>query len=99
MAPKSQTKIKTHFPHDFKEDRHKFFSQFSILNLCSEMYFLSEQFIRQFFPISDSKLMFWNVFFEGAIYTKIFFPISDSKLMFSNVFFEGAIYLKVMVAH
>ena len=24
--------------------------------------------------------MFWNVFFEGAIYTQIFFPNSDSKL-------------------
>ena len=45
-----------------------------------------------------SKLMFWNVFFEGAIYIKKFFPISDSKLMFWNVFFEGAIYLKFMIA-
>ena len=42
--------------------------------------------------------MFWNVFFEGAIYIKNFFPISDSKLMFWNVFFEGAIYLKFMIA-
>ena len=43
--------------------------------------------------------MFWNVFFEGAIYgcwlggyTQIFFQIQYSKLMFWNVFFEGAIY-------
>ena len=43
--------------------------------------------------------MFWNVFFEGAIYVKKFFPISDSKLMFWNVFFEGAIYLEFMVAN
>ena len=41
--------------------------------------------------------MFWNVVFEGAIYTQIFFPISDFKLMLWNVFFEGAIYLKFMV--
>ena len=51
--------------------------------------------------------MFWNVFFEGAIYgcwlgglggyTNCF-SISDSKLMFWNVFFEGAISLKFMVA-
>ena len=49
--------------------------------------------------------MFWNVFFEGAIYgcwlggyTQIFFQIQYSKLMFWNVFFEGAIYLKFMAA-
>ena len=51
--------------------------------------------------------MFWNVFFEGAIYgcwlgglggyTNCF-SISDSKLMFWNVFFEGAISLKFMAA-
>ena len=42
--------------------------------------------------------MFWNIFYEGAIYTQILFPIQYSKLMFSNVFFERAIYLKFMVA-
>ena len=51
------------------------FSQFSILNLFSEMYFLKEQFIHNFFPSSDSKLMFQNVFFKGAIHSK--FMIAD----------------------
>ena len=42
--------------------------------------------------------MFWNIFYEGAIYTQILSPIQYSKFMFSNVFFERAIYLKFMVA-
>ena len=41
MMPKSQAKIKplSHI-YDFKEDIQKLFSQFSILNLCPEMYFI-----------------------------------------------------------
>ena len=50
MMPKSQAKIKLLSPiYDFKEDMHKLFSQFSILNLCSEIYFLRKQFIENFF--------------------------------------------------
>ena len=32
------------------------------------------------FPNSDSKLMFWNVFFKGTIYTQIFFAIQILNL-------------------
>ena len=40
MMHKSQAKIKPSSRiYDFKEDIHEFFSQFSILNLCSEIYF------------------------------------------------------------
>ena len=39
-SPPNQFRI-----YDFDEDIHKFFSKFSILNLCSEMYFLREQFM------------------------------------------------------
>ena len=46
MTPKSQAKIKPNSCiYDFKEDIYEFFFRFSILNLCSEMYFLREQFI------------------------------------------------------
>ena len=57
------------------------------------------------FQFQCSKLMFWNVFFEGAIYgcwlggcTQILFQFQYSKLMFWNVFSEDAIYSKFMVA-
>ena len=46
MMPKSQAKIKPQFRiYDFNEYIHKFFSKFSVLNLCSEMCFLREQFM------------------------------------------------------
>ena len=50
MMLKSPAKIKPPGPlYDFKEDIQKLFSQFSILNLCSEIYFFEEAIYRQFF--------------------------------------------------
>ena len=55
------------------EDIHKFFLQFKILNLRSGMYTI-------FFPNSDSKVMFWNVFFEEAIYLEFVIAPSNNTL-------------------
>ena len=44
MTPKSQANIKVQsHMYNFNEDIHKFFSKFSILNLCSEMSFSFEE--------------------------------------------------------
>ena len=79
MAPKSQAKIKPQGTYT------QFFFRFSILNLCSEMFFLGSNLFK-----------IYGCWLEG--YTQTLFQVHYYKLMFWNTFFEGAIYLKFMVA-
>ena len=99
--PKSQEKQNPNSRiYDLKEDIHKFFSQFSILNLCSEMYVLKEQFIHNFFfQFQILNLCFEMYFLREQFIHKFFFPISDFKLMFwsAHKFFFPIQYLKLML--
>ena len=53
---------------------------------CFEMHFLREQF--------KCALMFWNVFFEGAIWrTLMFWNVFFEGAVLKNIFFEGATYV------